>query len=319
MLGMSIWLVVYVKMGIAGVFYAQIISSFVAMIFCIFLLRKWISLPRIDIPRWISMFKFSAPMLPGSVAYWIINLSGAYFIQRIMKNEAEVGLFNLGYMISTAMAVLTSAFTMAWGPFAYNQHNLNAEKAKKIFASVFYVFSVAAGFILFSYVLLVPEVIVLFTKPGYYSADVVAVCLGINPVLIAYSYIAAIGTGIAKNNLAYGIGMIVSAVLLIGLNYLLIPQYGKVGASLSIIISQLITPLVVFWHAQKLYPIPYQFLRGFLWCFVPYFAAIIIFMTISNRHEISLLHVGLKFILITTYALFLWRYYQKKLKQQIQL
>jgi O-antigen/teichoic acid export membrane protein len=46
---------------------------------------------------------------------------------------------------------------------------------------------------------------------------------------------------------------------LVVLNLILVPRFGKEGAAISILISQLVVPVAVFIHGQKLFPIPYKF------------------------------------------------------------
>jgi O-antigen/teichoic acid export membrane protein len=52
---------------------------------------------------------------------------------------------------------------------------------------------------------------------------------------------------------------VISAIILVLLNFQLIPALGKEGAALAICISQFIVPIYMFYRSNKVYPIPYKF------------------------------------------------------------
>lgn len=102
----------------------------------------------------------------------------------------------------------------------------------------------------------------ILTTKDYYGAFVVAGILSFNYLIIGLSYIASIGTSLAKDNRAYGIAAVISAFLLVGLNLTLVPRFGIEGAAIATVASQIIIPIAVFWHGQKIYPIPYNFQKA---------------------------------------------------------
>ena len=55
---------------------------------------------------------------------------------------------------------------------------------------------------------------------------------------------------------------VISAICLLLFNYVLIPNFGKEGAALSICFSQLIVPIYMFYKSQSLYYIPFNFKKG---------------------------------------------------------
>ncbi len=47
----------------------------------------------------------------------------------------------------------------------------------------------------------------------------------------------------------------------IGLNVLLIPRYGMIGAAISTLIAYVVLFLAMLWYAQSVYPVAYQWRR----------------------------------------------------------
>jgi O-antigen/teichoic acid export membrane protein len=255
-IGLNVLFVVVLRLGLSGIFYAQLLSSAVAAIWTFALFRKQIDPRHFSWPRWREMAAFSLPLVPGSIAFWVINLSGAYFIQ-LMNSTREAGLFYIGANVAGVLAIFTAAFQMAWGPFAYSIYRRS--DAKQVYAEVLLAFLSVTCLISLGLMLFAPELLMIVATQDYEGAAWVAGLLAYNHVLIGVGYIASIGTGIAKNNRAYGAAMVVSAGLLIALNLVLVPRFGKEGAAVSILLAQGTVPLAIFIRAQKLYPIPYKF------------------------------------------------------------
>ena len=255
-IALNILFVILLRLGLPGIFYAQLGVSLLAVAWTIALFRDRISPGWFDWERWRKMFLFSMPLIPGTLAYWVLNLSSVYFIQ--MSNDAnEVGLYQIAMNVASVMTLFSGAFQMAWGPFAYSIHK--QAEAKRTYSQALLIFLSVTCLMSLGVMLFAPEVLIVLTHPNYYDAAFVVGLLAFNHVLIGASSIAGIGPGIAQNNKAYGTAMVVSALLLVVLNLLLVPRFGKEGAATSILLSQSIIPLAVFWHGQKLYPIPYKF------------------------------------------------------------
>lgn len=255
-IGLNVLFVIFWKLGLPGIFYAQLGTSFVAIVWTFVLFRKIVSPFSFDRDRWLKMFLFSYPLIPGTLAYWVINLSGAYFIQ-LINNTHEVGLYQIGINLASAVAFFTSAFQMAWGPFAYSIHK--QPESRQTYAQALLAFLAISCSMSLGVMLFAPEILMILTRPSYYDAAFVSGLLAFNHIFIGLASIASIGPGIAKNNKAFGISMLVSAGLLVAFNLILVPRFGKEGAAISILLSQSIVPIALFAHGQKLYPIPYKF------------------------------------------------------------
>jgi len=302
-IALNVVFVVVLRWGIPGIFYAQLISSAVAVIWTFALFRDQIAPGLFSWTRWRDMVIFSLPLVPGSVAFWVINLSGAYFVG-LMNNTHEVGLYYIGTNIASVLAMFSGAFQMAWGPFAYSIYK--RPEAKQVYAQVLLAFLASSCLLSLGVLLFAREILMVFTTKDYADAAWVAGLMGFNHILIGLSYIASIGTGIAKNNKAFGMAMVASAVILVALNLLLVPRFGKEGAAISILISQLLVPVAVFAHGQKLYPIPYKFGKAIL-----IFAASMLFgiggVIMLNKMSLSLgADLGVKILLVLAYCVLLF-------------
>ena len=66
------------------------------------------------------------------------------------------------------------------------------------------------------------------------------------------------GLQITKRTRIIGLMLTIIAVFNLGINLLLVPVWGIYGAAFSSLISQLVFFLVLYYYAQKYYPLPYR-------------------------------------------------------------
>jgi O-antigen/teichoic acid export membrane protein len=257
LIAFSVLFVLYMKLGLLGAYYAQIVASFCSMILSLVLIKDWIgSVKLFDWSRLIAMIKYSLPFVPASIAYWLVNLSGIFFVNAYLS-ESEAGLYQIGTSIAAVVGLITIAFQQAWAPFAFSI--INQGDAKEIYAKVFYLYVLVVGTFCMLIALFAPEALIILTTPKYYGAGWVASILAFSYLAIGLTSIADIGTAIAKKTAPLGFISVISAIILVLLNFQLIPALGKEGAALAICISQFIVPIYMFYRSNKVYPIPYKF------------------------------------------------------------
>lgn len=305
-IGLTIHFVLFEKSGVIGVFYAVLLSNTAASVYCIFLLRSWISLKYLSAARLKEMLRFALPLIPTSIAFWVIN-SSSTFVLDYFHGMDEVGIFQLGITISSAVTLFTSSFQMAWGPFAFSI--IQKDNAKEVYSAVLTAYAIIANFIALSVALFAYELLVVFTTPDYYEAYLVAGLLCFNSTIYSYVYIIGIGNGIVKDNKPLAISVLLSAAVTTGLLVLLTPLYSKTGTAISMIIGNLVIPVYVYFSAQKRYYIPYRTILALALCGFS-FGLYALYLLI--RTDVGYLNVAIKGILIGGYivsgfvALYLW-------------
>lgn len=255
-IGLSVLFVIVLKWHITGVFAALAISSGIFSLVALQQMHGWFSLKYFNKQRLRVMLKYAVPFIPAAIAYWLLNSTDSYFIA-FFKNKAEVGLFGIGASIASGIGLFTGAFQQAWGPFAFSI--MNEDNAKQVYANVFLLYGYVMGFLAALLMLFAPEILTILTAPAYHDAAWVAGILGYNLVVIGFTYIAVIGTSIAKITAPYGIAMMFATILTIILDIILIPKFGKEGSAIATVGAQLIVPAYLFYKGEKVYPIPYKY------------------------------------------------------------
>ena len=259
---LNVLYVLYLQQGLKGAFVAKLITSIALVPVSIYMIRSWIGTIRFfNLGILKQMIRYSLPFLPAGLAIWVINLSAVFFLNGYVSKE-EIGLFQIGFAIASFAGLFTSSFQQAWMPFAYSI--MEDDDAKQTYAKVLLVYILVVGFGTMLISVFSLEALMIIATPSYYGAATVASILTFSTLFLGLTSIADLGSSIAKKTAPLGIIYSLSAGVLIVLNLILIPIWGKEGAAMAICLSQLITPILVFKISQKYYFIPYDFKRAVL-------------------------------------------------------
>jgi O-antigen/teichoic acid export membrane protein len=253
---LTIWLVIFLHQGIKGVFVSQMITAGVGTLAAASMMKDWVNPGHVRLERLREMLLFALPLVPGSVALWIVTLSDRYFVD-FYTSVSEVGLYSVGSSLAAILALATGAFQTAWAPFAYSIHK--APEAKKVYANVFLAYMWLTCAMSAGLGMLAPEAIRLVATQKYLGASSVVGLLALSYVMMGAIYIAGLGPGIMKDSRPMGVTAVVGAILNVACNVLLVPSMGKEGSAIATLISQAAVVTYLFYRSQKLFPIPYRF------------------------------------------------------------
>ena len=254
-IGLSILLVVKLSFGLSGVYRAQLGASVICFIISLILLRDWISPKYFDRQRLREMLRFAAPLVPAVISMWLMNSAGSYFIQQYV-DKAEVGLYQLGVSLASAIGLASGAFMQAWSPFAFS---IAKEKNhQRTYAGIFLIYVCWSSLALLGMFLFAPEVLMILAPPSFSGASLVAGLVGLNIIILSLPEIVVIGCSLAKTNMPFSTATIIGSIISVILFLLLIPANGKEGAVLATIAGNIFIFLYVYFRAQKLYFIPYD-------------------------------------------------------------
>lgn len=260
-IGLSIFLVVKLNFGLSGVYWAQLGASVICFILSLILMRNWISPKYFDQQRLREMLRFAAPLVPAVISMWLMNSAGSYFIQQYV-DKTEVGLYQLGVSLASAISLASGAFMQAWSPFAFSI--AKEENHQRTYAGIFLIYVYWSSLALLGMFLFAPEVLMILVPPNFHGAAFVAGLVGLNIVILSLPEIVVIGCSLAKTNMPFGTATIIGSIISVILFLLLIPSNGKEGAVLATIAGNVFIFFYVYRRAQKLYFIPYDLPRAVL-------------------------------------------------------
>jgi O-antigen/teichoic acid export membrane protein len=262
---LTIFLIVYRKMGVPGIYLAQVIGNLLFIVLLsVYAIRNCIPSINLKLLRAMSVYGF--PLM-------LANFAGACFsaIDRFALNSMAllkfVAVYSLAFKISSVLKlVIVDSIKMAVSPRIIQK--IDAPDSKRFYSktNLYSSFVLMMGVIavsLFSY-----EAIKVITRStAFWGAHVVVPLLAISVFFINMRETTIWGLIIKKKTWIMGFIVVFSTVLNILLNILLIPRFNVIGAAAATIITNLIYWFSCYYYSQKVLFVPYE-LRKVLIIFI---------------------------------------------------
>jgi len=255
--GSTILLVAVWDKGALGVLVGNFTGTLVVY-FVLLAYRRYQLGLEFDRPLFRQMQRFGLPLVPSGLAIWAIDFADRFFLLKL-KNAAEVGLYSVGVRISTAILLLLIALRTAWPAFAYSIKE--DDEAKRTYAFVLTYVLFVSSWVALTLSLLAPWLVRLLTAPAFYGGARVVPLLVFGATAFIGFNVMSIGIGRAKATQFNWVVTGAAAVVAVGLNLILIPPYGMMGAAASTLVAYTVMFFGMTVRAQQVFPVPYQWRR----------------------------------------------------------
>jgi O-antigen/teichoic acid export membrane protein len=256
---LNIWFVLIERKGIPGIYYSACISSLMALAITVVLLRKNIAARFFNYTELRSMLKFSLPLVPTGLIFWVMGAASPYFINFLMNDKAEIGLYQIGSTAAGLLGLGTFAFFQAFTAYALSISK--EENAKNIYAKIleYYVYIGMACALLLGF--LAKFILHVFTNEKYISAYIVIGILAFNVIISGAIQLVSIANLLPKDNKPIARSAVFSVMITVAGYFTLIPLLGKEGAAIAVAAGNLASTIYITIRAQRLYFVPYNFVR----------------------------------------------------------
>ena len=106
---------VVLKWGINGYMLAMISADTLSTLFLFYVagLRRYLHIRGLNLSTSREMLRYSIPMIPNSIFWWVNNMASRYMIAYFMGEEYN-GLFAVAYKIPTIIVLMSNIFMDAW-------------------------------------------------------------------------------------------------------------------------------------------------------------------------------------------------------------
>ena len=237
-------------MGVTGYVLSVVLADLVTSLFLVAVARldRDIAAGKFSGELAVRLLKYSIPMIPTTIFWWITNVSDRYFVTA-MCGEAVNGVYSAAYKIPTLITLLCAVFYEAW-QFSAVKDAENKTKSD-FFGQIFGYYS-ALMFVGGGAIVLMSRVFVniLFADTYWDAWEYI-------PVLTAASVFSALTTFmgsvylVKKKSVLSFLTSMLGAVLNIVLNLLLIPVMGAQGAAIATVASYVAVFVVRTVSAQR--------------------------------------------------------------------
>ncbi|MEE1198492.1 MAG: oligosaccharide flippase family protein [Acutalibacteraceae bacterium] len=224
------------KMGIVGYMLAIILADLSSVIFLSINGRLWsfVNFKGLNKRLTGTMIKFSLPLMPTSLLWWVVNVSDRYFVKYMLGDSAN-GLYAAAYKVPTILTLVATIFLDAWQISAVTEHK--SEERNSFYSNIFKTFQ-GGVFVVGSLLIITAKLVtkILLAESYYDSWQYIPVLIFATVFISFVTFLGNIYLA-EKKNVATLLTTLVGAVLNLILNYFLIKQMGAQGAAVATLIS----------------------------------------------------------------------------------
>ncbi|MBR2997672.1 MAG: oligosaccharide flippase family protein [Bacilli bacterium] len=238
----NIILIVFFKMGAVGMISSMTVANLLGALYLLFRLKlySYIDFKLVDHKLLKEMYKYSIPLVPNGISWWIVNVSDRSIISFVLGASYN-GIYAISNKFSTIISSLTGVFNLSWAESA--ALHINSPDRDEFFSditnSVLKLFS-ALGILMIAMIPFVYPILIdkKFSDGYYYIPFLVLGCV-FNVAICLYSqvYLAK------KLSKQVAVTAIIGAIINIVINVLFIKKIGLYAAAVSTTISYFVMML----------------------------------------------------------------------------
>lgn len=227
---------VVLDMGVTGYVLSIIVSDAISFVMLTVIagLHKYLDISYFSKKLFKEMLKYSAPLIPAYVMWWITSASDRWFVISLCGEDVN-GIYSAAYKIPSLLMMFTTLFYQAWQMSAIE--NRNDSGLAKFYTKIYGAYSsllmiAAAGIIMLvkplTYLLVDTDPSKNFTYAYHYTPILV-----IAMVFQCLCQFVSSVYNVKKKSINTMLTSLIAAVINIILNFILIPDFGAYGAAIA--------------------------------------------------------------------------------------
>lgn len=252
-----ILLVIGLGWGVAGWFAADLVVTLVTWP----VLWRWMRplvRPKFSREELTRALRFGLPRIPHGLAQQGLDAGNKLLLSAYLP-QAQIGVYQNGFTVGTAIRFFTSAFETAWAPFYYSV-------ARHPDAAVTYGKVTTYGVAVLALLVAITtatarEIVLVMLTPEYLGAVRVIPLIAIGMALQGVYLLTSIGLNLTSQTRYYPVATTAALVVGLSAGAALMPALGMPGAAAAFLASALTQTSVAFYFARRAYPVQYEFGR----------------------------------------------------------
>ena len=248
-------LVVGLQLGIMGVVIADIVVTAVMLAIMV----HWFApLIRPVFSRRVlrEALAFGLPRVPHGFALQVMSV-GDRFVLKFLQTPLElIGVYSIGVSFGLIPKIALGAFEYAWAPFYYATSR--EPGATKIFSGITTYGIATLALMTAGLAAVARDLLSIVTHGQYVDAESVVAWTAVGVFFYGVYLLTSIGLNITKHTQFYPVSTAIGAATNLGLNFLLIPRYGIIGAAWANGATYALQAAIAFAMSQRFYPIRYE-------------------------------------------------------------
>lgn len=202
-----------------------------------------------------AALRFGLPRVPHGLAQQALDAGNKLLINAYLPLR-QVGVYQNGVTLGTAIRFFTSAFETAWAPFYYATSR--QPDAKAVFSKMT-TYGVAVLVLLTALTIAVArDAVLLLLSPEWLEAARVMPFIAVGLACQGVYLLTSIGLNLTNRTAYYPVATFAALGVGLGSGLWLMPAYGLIGAAIAFMLSFVTQTAVAFWLARSVYPIAYE-------------------------------------------------------------
>jgi O-antigen/teichoic acid export membrane protein len=198
---------------------------------------------------------FGLPRVPHGFAQQIIAV-GDKFVLSLLVPLSEIGLYAMGVSVGLIQKVFLAAFEYAWAPFYYA--TVREPGAERVFSAVTTYGVAILALMTAGLSAIAADLLQVVTHGQYTAAAGVVAWTSLGVFFQGVYLMTSIGLNITRRTRYYPVATATAAAVNIGLNIVLIPRYGIMGAAYANGLAYATQAAIAYHFSQRFYPVRYE-------------------------------------------------------------
>jgi len=254
------YLVLFVDASATGIIVGRLAGTiFEAIIFYI-AVRSELSLS-LSLVETRAMLAFGSPLVLSQLLSTLFVMIDRFFVDRY-GSEGDVGVYSLANSVILLISVLiTVPFNQVWSVMRFSV--MNEEGATDYYSRVLTYVAIASMFLALVVAAVAGDGLLLKADRSYWRASTIIPILAFSAVFDTASQVINVGITLRKRTLFSPLITGLALAVNIGLNFMLIPRFGPMGASISTLLSFMAFCVFRFWFSNLFFKVEYEWTRVF--------------------------------------------------------
>lgn len=255
--GLAVFLVAFARLGVLGIFLANLAASILFMPVYVWEILKHRYL-RFSTGQLSKVLKYALPLLPHAFAGWILINSDRLILAR-NESLTIVGIYTLGYSIGIVVQNFADGATSAWFPTFFASESTGSHQHEVIKAASYIIISISA--LATGFVISMHHLASWFLPGSYRGAEAVIAWVAASGILVQVYYLLSYSIHYSKKTIFVFLISSTAALTNVCLNLLLVPRFGYLAAAANTFVAYLVMAILSSFIGHRIHPVPHEYRR----------------------------------------------------------
>lgn len=263
----SVVLVIYFNMGITGFLLARLLSVLLIVVITFFTVISPRCTFRFQTEPLMKSLRFGFPHVISTIGYTIFTVTDRFMLQGLSTPD-ELGKYGFGARIANFInLIFVQTIGMSYFPSLMNNEKTsdNIRYYRKMLTYYSFLLSILILGFLFYY----KDILWIVGKnKEYWEGLNVVPILSLSFMVMGMNYFVQAGLFLKNKTKYYLIPSALAVPVNIGLNFILIPDFGMMGAAISVLSAQIVYTGILTYISGRFMKVGYEWAKILLVCFL---------------------------------------------------